>query len=130
MNPLSPNLNVKAANMIYTNIAIPVFAYSGTVNLNLSIALVEKLDQTHGRVVGIITKSNTMKLKPIITYVKHHACQIVSASIIRQIPASVTNNFQLLSHSKSTRNNKLSIALPRARTKADQNGLYYQGAMI
>ena len=42
----------------------------------------------------------------------------------------MTDHFKLLSHSKSTRNNKLSIALPRVRTKAAQNGFYYQGAMI
>ena len=42
----------------------------------------------------------------------------------------MTDYFKLLSHSKSTRNNKLSIALPRARTKAAQNGFYDQGAMI
>ena len=42
----------------------------------------------------------------------------------------MTNYFELLSYSKSTRNNKLSIALPRVRTKAAQNGFYYQGAMI
>ena len=43
---------------------------------------------------------------------------------------STDDYFELLSHSKSTRNNKLSVALPRVRTKAAQNGFYYQGAMI
>ena len=65
-----------------------------------------------------------------MTYVKHHTCQIVRASITRQLPAPMTNCFELLSHSKSIRNNKLSIALPRARTKAAQNGFYYQDLMI
>ena len=65
-----------------------------------------------------------------MTYVKGHACQIVRASITRQLPAATTNYFELISHSKSTRNNKLSIALPRVRTKAAQDGFYYQGAMI
>ena len=41
----------------------------------------------------------------------------------------MTNYFELLAHSESTRN-KLSIALPRVRTKAAQNEFYYQGAMI
>ena len=48
----------------------------------------------------------------------------------RQLPAPKTNYFDLLSHSKSTGNNKLLIALPRVGTKAAQNGFYYQGAMI
>ena len=42
----------------------------------------------------------------------------------------MTNYFELLSHSKSTRNDKLSIALPSVRTKAAQNGFYHQGALI
>ena len=42
----------------------------------------------------------------------------------------MTKYFELLSHSKSTKNNKLSIALPRVKTKAALNGFCYQGAMI
>ena len=42
---LHPDLNVKAAKMIYTNIFIPVFQICGTVNLNLSKALLGKLDR-------------------------------------------------------------------------------------
>ena len=125
-----PNLNVKAAKMIYTIIVILVFTYKGTVNLNLSRTLHGKLDQIHKRAVRIITKTNTVKLTPIMIYVKRHDYQIVRTSITRQLPAPITNYFELLSHSKSTRNNKLSIALPRVRTKAAQNGFYYQGAII
>ena len=55
-----------------------------------------------------------------MNYVKRHACQIVKTSITRQLPTPMTNYFELLSHSKSTRNNKYSIALRRVRTKAAQ----------
>ena len=116
--------------MIYTNIVIPLFTYCGTVNLYLSRTSLGKLDRIYERAVGIISKTNTVKLTPIMTYVKRHACQIVRTSITRQLPAPMTNYFELLSHPKSTRNNKLSIALPRVRTKAAQNGFYYQRAMI
>ena len=120
LSKLRPNLNVKASKMIYTNIVIPVFTNCGTVNLNLSRTSLGKLDRIHERAVGILTKTNTMKLTPIMTYVKRHACQIVRTSITRQLPAPMTNYFELLSHSKSIRNNKHSIALPRVRTKAAQ----------
>ena len=115
--------------MVYTNIFIPVFTYCRTVNLNQLRTSCGKLDRMHERAVGIITKTNAVKLTPILTYVKRHACQIFRTSITRQLPAPVTNYFELLSHSKSTRN-KLSIVLPRFRTKAAQNGFYYQGATI
>ena len=65
-----------------------------------------------------------------MNYVKHHACQVIRTSIVRQLPAPMTNYFKLLSHWKSTWNNKLLTALSRVRTKAAQNGFYYQGAMI
>ena len=130
LSKLRPDLNVKASKMIYTSIVIPVFTYCGTVNLNLSRTSLGKLDRIHERAVGIISKTNTVKLTPIMTYVKRHACQIVRTSITRQLPAPMTNYFELLSHSKSTRNNKFLIALPRVRTKAAQNGFYDQGAMI
>ena len=116
--------------MIYTNIVIPVSIYFGTVNLYLSRTSLGKLDRIHERAVGIISKTNTVKITPIMTYVKRHVCQIVRTFIARQLPAPMTHYFELLSHPKSTRNNKLSIALPRVRTKAAQNGFYYQGAMI
>ena len=117
----TPKSECKSLKMIYANIDIPVFTYCGTINLNLSRTSLGKLDRIHDRAVGIIAKTNK---------VKRHACQIVRTSITRQLPAPMTNYFELLSHSKSTRNNKLSIALPRVRTKAAQNGFYYQGAMI
>ena len=83
LSKLRPNLNVKAAKMIYTNTVIPVFTYCGTVNLNLSGTSLEKLDRIHERAVGIITKTNTVKLTAIMTYVKRHACKIVRTSITR-----------------------------------------------
>ena len=127
---LCPNLNVRASNMIYTSIVIPVFTYCGTVNLNLSRTSLGKRDRIHERAVGVITKINPVKLTPKMNYVKRHACQIVRTFITMQLPALMTNYFELLSHSKSTRNNKLLIALLRIRTKAAQNGFYCQGAMI
>ena len=87
-----------------------MFTYCGTINLNLSRISLGKHEQIHERAVGIITKTNTVKLPPIMTYLKRHACQIVRTSITRQLPAPMTGYFKLLSHSKSTRNNKLSIA--------------------
>ena len=130
LSKLRLNLNVKATKMIYTNIVIPVFTFWGTVNLNLSRTLLGKFDRIYERAVDIITKTNTVKLTPIMTYVKRHACQIVRTSITTQLPTPMTNYLELLSHSKSTRNNKFSIALPRVRTRAAQNGFYYQGAII
>ena len=51
--------------MIYTNIIIPVFTYCGTVNLHLSRLSLGKRDQIHEQTVGMITKTNTVKLTPI-----------------------------------------------------------------
>ena len=104
LSKLCPDLNVKASKMIYTNINIPVFTYCGTVNLNILRTSLGKLDGTHEQPLGIITKTNTVKLTTIMTYVKRYACQIVRTSITRQLPDSMTNYFELLSHSKTTRN--------------------------
>jgi hypothetical protein len=38
--------------------------------------------------------------------------------------------FELMSHSKTTRNNKHSIKLPKVKTKKAQSGFFYQGAHI
>ena len=122
-------MNLKAAKMIYTSIVIPVFTYWGTVNLNLSRTSLGKLDRIHEQAVGITTKTNPVKLTPIMNYKKRHACHIVRTPIKKQLPAPMTNYFELLSHSKLTRNKKPWIPLPRVRTKAAQNGFYYQGAM-
>ena len=114
--------------MICTNIVIPVFTYWGAVNLNLLRTLLGKFNRIYERAVDIITKTNTVKLTPIMTYVKRHAWQIVRTSITTQLPTPVTNYLELLSHSKSRRNNKFSI--PRVWIRAAQNGFYYQGAII
>ena len=84
--------------MTYTNIVTSVFTYCGTVNLNISRTSLGKLDQIHERAVGIITKTNAVKLTPIMTSVRRHTCQIIRTSITRQVPAPMTNYFELLSH--------------------------------
>ena len=61
----------------------------------------------------------------------HHQNQSSEVNTNNELcETSCLPNFKLCLHSKSTRNNKFSIALPRVRTKAAQNGFYYQGAMI
>ena len=62
---LHSNPNLNATKMIYTSIFITVFTYCGTVNLNLSSILLGILDQFQERAVGIITKTNPVKLTPI-----------------------------------------------------------------
>ena len=57
------------------------------LNLNLSRTSLGKLDRIRERAVGIITKTNTAQLTPIMNYVKRQACQIVRTSITRQLPA-------------------------------------------
>ena len=99
--------------MIYTNIIISVFTYCGTANLNISRTSLGKLDQIYERAIGIITKTNLVKLTPIMNYVKGHACQMVRTSITRQLPAPMSNYFELLLHSKSTGNNKLEQKQPK-----------------
>ena len=66
-----------------------------------------------------------------MTYICETSYLLDCQNIIIQFPAPMPNYFELLSHSKSTRN-KLSIALalPRVRIKTAQNVFYYQGAMI
>ena len=86
--------------MIYTNIVIPVFTYCEVVNLNLPRTSLGKLDRIHEQAVGIISKTNPVKLTPIVSYVKCHACQTVRTSITRPLPAPMTNYFELLLHSK------------------------------
>ena len=95
LSKLRPNLNVKSTKLIYMNIVIPVFTYCGTVNLNLSRTSLGKIDRIHEQAVGIITKTNTVKLTPVKNYVKRHACQIVTTSITRQLPAPMTKYFEL-----------------------------------
>ena len=77
------------------NIVIPVFTYCGTVNLNLSRTSLGKIDRIHEQAVGIITKTNTVKLTPVKNYVKRHACQIVTTSITRQLPVPMNKYFEL-----------------------------------
>ena len=95
LSKLRPNLNVKSTKLIYMNIVIPVFTYCGNVNLNLSRTSLGKIDRIHEQAVGIITKTNTVKLTPVKNYVKRHACQIVTTSITRQLPAPMTKYFEL-----------------------------------
>ena len=77
-----------------------------------------KLDRIHERAVDIITKTNAVKLTPVMTYVKCHACQIVRTSITREVPVPMTNYFELLSHSKSTKKKKTLNSITKSQNKS------------
>ena len=115
LSKLRPNLNVNVAKMIYLSIVIPVFTYCEIVNLNL---LGTKYDRFHERVVGIITKTKSVKLTPIMNYEKRHACQIARTSITRKLPAPMTNYFKLSSDLKSTRNKKTLDSITKSQNKS------------
>ena len=123
LSKLRPNLNVKAAK-IYTNIVIPVFTYCGTVNLDLSRTSLGKLCRIHKRAVGIITKINTVKLTPIMNYVKHHACEMSehqSQGSYQHLLLTISNYYHTQIQQETN-----SIALPRVRTKAAQRDICMQ----
>ena len=106
--------------MIYTSIVVPVFTYCGTVNLNLSRTSIEKLDKIHDRAVTVITGNKSQQeiiITPIMTSIKRHAIKIVRRSITMKLPSPMEKYFELMSHSKTTRNNKHSIKLPKVKTK-------------
>ena len=61
---------------------------------------------------------------------KKRACVIVRNCINNRLPHPMQNYFSLLHHAKCTRNNKLSIALPKVKTETARGGFYYQGALL
>ena len=132
LSKLRSNLTYHAAKTIYNSIVVPVFTYCGIVNLNLPRTSVEKLERIQQRAADIITKGKTrnIKLSPIVTSVKRHTCQLVRNSITKKFPPPMLNYFELISHTKSTRNNNISIKIPKVKTKIAQNGFFYQGAIV
>ena len=132
MAKLRPHLTTKAAESIYKSIVVPVFTYCGTVDLNLTKTETGKLDQIHRRAVKIINRNynQNAKISPIITLVKRRACQLVRKCVIEKLPSPMNNYFKVISHTKCTRNNGISIKLPKVRTKVAQNGFFYQGGLM
>ena len=132
LSKVRPNLTIDAAKLIYLSIIVPVFTYCGTVNLNLSRTSLTKLEKIHERAFKIIKGNSDQQINvtPLMTLIKRHACQIVRKSITTKLPSPMDNYFELMTHSKTTRNNKNSIVIPKVKTKTAQNGFFYQGATI
>ena len=132
MSKLRPHLTTKAAESIYKSIVVPVFTYCGTVDLNLTKTETGKLYQIHRRAVTIINRNDNQnaKISPITTLVKRRACQLVRKCINEKLPPPMNMYFEIVSHTKCTRNNGILIMLPKVRTKAAQNGFFYQGGLI
>ena len=132
LSKLRSNLTFIAAKQIYTSIVVPVFTYCAIANLNLTRTSLQKLERIDQRAIDIITKGKTrnVKLTTIVASIKHHASKLVRKSVKKEFPPPMQNYFELISHTKSTRNNQISIKLPKVKTKAAQNGFFYQGAII
>ena len=87
-----------------TNIDIPVFTYCGTVNLNLSRTSLGKHNRIHEQAVGIITKTNTVKLTPIMTYLNvmlARSSEHLSQGSYQHLRLSISNCYHTQSQQKT-----------------------------
>ena len=130
---LRPNLTTSATQTIYTSVAIPAITYCGIVDIDLNRSQTDKLNRLHKRAENIIKNGNertTAQITPITTALKRRACSIVRKCISKDLPPPMDNYFEIMTHEQRTRNNNLSIRLPKVKTECARKGFYYQAAYL
>ena len=100
--------------------------FSSLVNLNLNNTQIKKLQSISNRITSL---SNTT----IIDFhmeMKKHAATIVRKCLEKDTCENFHKYFELKSHNINTRNNGLSVQLPKCKLEFSRRGFHFMGAKI
>ena len=133
LHRLKPYLTLKAATTIYKSFVLPLVNYCGVINLSINKGQLDKFKslESRGRDIlssfGEISKIILPKIKDMI---EKRACLLVRQCIDGKLCVNFRNYFEVLAHSKNTRNNKSSIKIPKVKLEFARKGFYFMGAKI
>lgn len=122
------HLNIHAATKIFDMMILPILTYAGPVKPVLTKTQTDQLASLHRRAKTITGNNN---LKCPTNEIQQQICLLVKKCLVKQTNSSIFDNyFKMLSHQQSTRNNNISIELPRVKLESAKQSFYFAGAKI
>ena len=128
---IRPFLTTSAAEQIYNTMIVPIMTYCGSIQLSTSRTQQTSLAKIDRRASTLIYGKTSSKLvKSTYGKIKKQACIIVRKCLNEDVCSPMKCYFQINDNNRVTRNNKLSIRLPKIRLEVGRKTFYYSGAKL
>ena len=125
---LRPYLTIEAAQKVYLMMITPLITYSSTHRNPLTDTQIKQLNSLDQRAINITKCGDLPSLHNLI---KRNICLLVHKCITNELDVYPFNNyFKVFEHKEDTRNNLLSVKLPRVKLEAGGRGFYFAGGSL
>ena len=121
-------LSVKASEIIYNQMILPLMTYSCTIKTSYCDTQILKLNSLQRRSAKVIGVSSVKSIKSVAD---NQVYSLVKKCLEKELDHHVFDNyFHVIDHSKKTKNNKRLIRLPRIKLEASRPSFYFGAAKI
>ena len=127
LRSIRPLIDQKCAESIYNTMIAPIFTYCGTLGLSFPDYRKEMIKNIERRGFKVIGNSS-FNPPSVNNLIKRKSCLFVFDCLQNNVCTPFKNYFERLVHSKATRNNGISVKLPKVRLEFGKKSFYYQGA--
>ena len=127
LRSIRPLIDQKCAESIYNTMIAPIFTYCGTLGLSFPDYRKEMIKNIERRGFKVIGNSS-FNPPSVNNLIKRKSCLFVFDCLQNNVRTPFKNYFERLVHSKATRNNGISVKLPKVRLEFGKKSFYYQGA--
>ena len=119
-------LTPEAAKLVYSSVIVSALRNNCIVNLNLNQTQEQKLKSLERR-ADVLLKTKTV---PIRNAIRKQAAQIVYKCLNGELCSNFQDYFELNQNKMNTRNNNISVRVPRVKLEFARNSFYFIGAKI
>lgn len=131
LKKIRSSLTMNAAESIYKCMIMPLLTYSSVVTLNLNATQTSRIENFQDRASRVIKSSESadLRLPDLMSFAKLQTCFLVKQCMDRNVCSNFYNYFEWLQHVKNTRNNGISVRIPKIRLESTKLAFYYNGAI-
>ena len=132
MRKLRNSLASDAAQALYRTMILPISTYCGTLSVGLPDCTLKKIRGIENRGKNVVTskigKNIELRIPSASSLIKKRACTIVLNCLSNNICEMFDKYFEEMDHKHATRNNQISVTLPKVKLETGRKGLYFLGA--
>jgi hypothetical protein len=126
VSKIRDHLTVSSAEKLFVSMIIPIMTYCCISNLKYTKSQENKLESLRRRASAIVGK----EVKSIRNLQKKRVCEIVRQCLMGDICDEMKEKFTPLEHKYLTRNNNVSLRLPKACTEFYKKSFTFMGAKL
>ena len=129
------SMTMRAAATVYNGMILPITMYCSLVNPWSTMTRQQQLETFECKARRIIFQNKdpsklTVKIPRIRDLQKKELCSLTFRCIKNDVGENFDRYFEIIDGKYGTRNNKMSIRLPKVRLESAKNGFYFLGGKI